>query len=66
MNFLPCESHLVLVFYFALTHHLGRTTCADVIEMIEEFLDRGRVVEEQDAKARCGSRNLMSQNGIFK
>lgn len=46
LNPLPWESHLVLGFYFTLVHHLGGTTCADVIEMIENFLDSGRMVGE--------------------
>lgn len=46
LNPLPWESHLVLGFYFTLVHHLGGTTCADVIEMIENFLDSGRIVGE--------------------
>lgn len=65
LNPLPWESHLVLVFYLTLARYLGRTTCVDVIEMIETFLDRGRIVGERDEKARCGRRNLMRQNGIF-
>lgn len=46
LNPLLWESHLVPVFYFTLARCLGRTTCVDVIEMIETFLDRGRIVGE--------------------
>lgn len=66
LNPLPWESHLVLSFYFTPVRHLGGTTCADVIEMIENFLDSGRIVGEWDEKARCGGRNIMSQNEVFK
>lgn len=43
LNPLPWESHLVLGFYSTPAHHLGRTTCADVIEMIENFPGRDRL-----------------------